>query len=90
MPEKLYIENNPIKNKIHTIRGKQVILDEDLAVFYKIETKQINRAVKRNIGRFPDRFMFQLNEFEFNNLRYQTGTAKKGWAKKRFMPYAFT
>lgn len=79
-----------IENKIHTIRGKQVMLDEDLAELYGVETKQINRAVKRNIDRFPSDFYFQLSDSELMYLRYQIGTAKKDWGKKRFNPYVFT
>lgn len=71
-------EANNIKNLIYYIRGKQVILDRDLAELYNCKngTKTINQAVKRNIERFPERFMFQLNENEYNYLRSQIGTAK--------------
>jgi len=67
-----------IKQKIYTIRGKQVILDRDLAELYNCKngTKTINQAVKRNIERFPERFVFQLSENEYNILRSQIGTAK--------------
>jgi len=67
-----------IKHKIYTIRGKQVILDRDLAELYNCKngTKTINQAVKRNIERFPERFVFQLSENEYNILRSQIGTAK--------------
>lgn len=79
--EDLTIENNEtinIKNLIYYIRGKQVILDRDLAELYNCKngTKTINQAVKRNIERFPERFMFQLNEDEYTLLRSQIGTAK--------------
>lgn len=57
-----------IKNKIYTIRGVQVIIDSDLAKLYGVETKQLNRAVKRNIERFPSQFMFQLTSIEKNEL----------------------
>ena len=68
-----------IKQKIYTIRGKQVILDRDLAKMYNCKngTKTINQAVKRNIERFPKRFMFQLSKDEYNNLRSQFGTTKR-------------
>ena len=74
----LKYEANNIKNLIYYIRGKQVILDRDLAELYNCKngTKTINQAVKRNIERFPERFMFQLNESEYNYLRSQIGTAK--------------
>ena len=67
-----------IKDLIYCIRGKQVILDRDLAQLYNCKngTKTINQAVKRNIERFPERFMFQLTENEYNYLRSQIGTAK--------------
>ena len=68
-----------IKQKICTIRVKQVILDRDLARLYNCinGTKTINQAVKRNIERFPKRFMFQLSKDEYNNLRSQFGTTKR-------------
>ena len=71
-------EANNIRNLIYYIRGKQVILDRDLAELYNCKngTKTINQAVKRNIERFPGRFMFQLSENEYNYLRSQIGTAK--------------
>ena len=71
-------EEEDIKQKIYTIRGKQVILDRDLAELYNCKngTKTINQAVKRNIERFPKRFVFQLSENEYNILRSQIVTAK--------------
>jgi hypothetical protein len=60
-----------IENKIMTIRGKQVMLDRDLAYLYKVETRVVNQAVKRNIERFPEEFMFQLNVAEWENLKSQ-------------------
>jgi phage regulator Rha-like protein len=79
-----------IKNKIHTIRGVQVMIDSDLAELYDVEAKVLNQAVKRNKERFPKDFMFQLTEFEFENLRSQFVTAKVAWSKKRFFPHVFT
>ena len=64
-----------IKNLIHTIRGKQVMLDSDVAMLYHYETKKINQTVKRNADRFPENFCFQLNENELENLRSQTVTS---------------
>ena len=71
-------EVEEIKQKIYNIRGKQVMLDRDLAKLYNCKngTKAIKQAVKRNIERFPERFMFQLSEKEYSNLRSQIGTAK--------------
>ena len=64
-----------IESKIFLIRGQKVMLDEDLAVLYEVETKALNRAVKRNLDRFPDDFMFQLSADEFDNLRCQSDTS---------------
>ncbi len=77
-----------IENKIYLIRGRKVMLDADLAKLYKIETKTFNRAVKRNLERFPEEFMFRLNKSETENLRYQIGTS--GWGGRRYLPYVFT
>ena len=79
-------EVEEIKQKIYIIRGKQVMLDRDLAEIYKCKngTKAINQAVKRNMERFPERFMFQLNENEYNYLRSQIGTAKSNIKNKKF------
>ncbi len=79
-----------IKDKILTIRGEQVLLDKDLAELYGVETKHINRAVKRNKKRFPVDFCFQLTDDEFSSLRCQIGTANASWNKKRFNPHVFT
>ncbi len=71
------ISNGDIKNLIYTIRGKQVMLDSDVAMLYNYETKKVNQSVKRNIDRFPERFCFQLTEDEFSNLRSQIVTLNK-------------
>lgn len=78
-----------IQNKIYEIRGQRVILDFDLAELYQVETKALNRSVKRNIERFPERYMFQLNRMEVENLRCQIGTSK-GHGGTRYLPFAFT
>ena len=81
-----------VSGMIHIIRGKQVILDSDLAMLYQVETGAMNRAVKRNKKRFPEDFCFQLTEEEF--LRCQNGISKdesaEGRGGRRYMPYAFT
>ncbi len=64
-----------IEHKIYFIRGRRVMLDRDLAELYEVETKNLNKAVKRNFDRFPDDFMFQLTEEEESNLRFQFGTS---------------
>jgi hypothetical protein len=76
-----------IKSKIHNIRGYNVILDRDLAIMYDVTTSNLNKAVKRNIGRFPEDFMFQLSYNEFD-LIFQNGTSN--WGGTRKLPYAFT
>jgi phage regulator Rha-like protein len=79
-----------IESRIFFLRGKKVMLDKDLAVLYDVETKALNRAVKRNTGRFPEDFMFQLSREEAGGLlRFQFGTLKRGQHYK-FLPYAFT
>ena len=82
------ITEEKILNKIYYIRGHKVMLDQDLAELYQVPTKRLNEQVKRNIGRFPDDFMFQLTEEEFENLRSQFATSS--WGGRRVAPYAFT
>ena len=78
-----------IDERIYSVRGRQVMIDRDLALLYGVETKQLNRAVKRNIERFPDDFMFQLTKDEC--LRCQIGTLNPGQGQHiKYMPYAFT
>ena len=82
-----------IKNLIYTIRGKQVMLDSDVAMLYHYETKKINQTVKRNIERFPKKFCFQLTEDEMENLRSQFVTSslkKENYGGRRYLPYVFT
>ena len=82
---------NEIENLIYEVRGKQVMLDSDLARLYECAngTKDINKAVKRNIERFPENFMFQLTDEEYDNLRFQSGTSKVRGGR-RYNPYVFT
>ena len=77
-----------IERAILLLRGHKVILDADLAGLYDVETKALKRAVKRNFARFPDDFMFELNDREVENLRYQFGTSR--WGGRKYRPYAFT
>ena len=87
------VSNEDIKNLIYTIRGNQVMLDSDVARLYHYETKNINKAVKRNIERFPKDFCFQLTEEEFQTLRFQFGTSKRNEefrGGRRYLPYVFT
>ena len=78
-----------IERLILLIRGQKVMLDADLAALYGVETKVLVQAVKRNISRFPDDFMFQLTKEEFDILRSQTVTSSS-WGGRRYPPYAFT
>ncbi len=77
-----------IEQRIYLIRDVKVILDRDLADLYEVETKVLKRQVRRNIERFPQDFMFELSENEFDNLRCQNGTSS--WGGTRFMPMVFT
>jgi hypothetical protein len=79
-----------IQALIYQIRGKSVMLDSDLAELYQVETFRLNEAVKRNIKRFPDDFMFQLTEQEFGSLRSQIAISKPGRGGRRYMPFVFT
>ncbi len=79
-----------ISSKILTLRGKEVMLDRDLAGLYHVETRRLNEQVKRNVDRFPDDFMFQLNEKELENWKSQFATSNKEVMGLRKMPYAFT
>jgi len=89
-PPKSLIPIEQIEQCIHIIREQKVMLDQDLARLYEVETKYLKRAVLRNTERFPEDFMFQLNKEEWNSLRCQIGTSKKGRGGQRYMPYAFT
>ena len=88
------ISNEEIKNLIYTIRGKQVMLDSDVAMLYNYETKKVNQAVKRNIDRFPERFCFQLTEKELEVMWSQIVTTSKlednKYRSKKYLPYVFT
>lgn len=91
--DKLIVSEQIIQNKIYTVRGLQVMLDSDLASLYQVETKQLNKAVNRNLQRFPEHFRFQLTQEEYEILRYQNGTsnANKGQhGGRRYLPYVFT
>ena len=83
-----------IRNLIYTIRGKQVMLDSDVAMLYHYETKNVNKAVKRNIDRFPEDFCFQLTKDEMDKMWFQNGTTSKKennkYRSEKYLPYAFT
>ncbi|OHE20978.1 MAG: hypothetical protein A2540_02100 [Sulfurimonas sp. RIFOXYD2_FULL_37_8] len=77
-------DNQTIQNKIFTVRGLQVMVDRDLAELYGVETKQLNKAVNRNLDRFPQSFRFQLTQQEFDNLRFQNGTSSEHGGRRKF------
>ena len=85
----IVIAEETIISKIYHVRGKQVMLAQDLAELYEVETKVLNQQVKRNIGKFPERYMIQLTKDEYNRLRSQNVTLKRGQHAK-YLPYAFT
>ena len=86
--DELVISEEMIISKIHLLRGLRVMLDADLASLYGVETRNLNKAVKRNLQRFPDDFMFQLSKTEFDHLMFHFGTSS--WGGTRKLPYAFT
>lgn len=88
MSQNLIISEETISDKIYFIRNQKVMLDRDLALLYGIENKRLNEQVKRNISRFPEDFMFQLNQIEFQNLKSQIATSS--WGGSRKLPFAFT
>jgi len=83
------ISGEEIEHAILLIRGQKVMLDRDLARLYAVETKALNRAVQRNLDRFPADFMFQLSAEEYDSLRFQFGTLKRGQHSK-YLPFVFT
>ena len=88
--KQLPIRVDRIEKAILLIRGQKVMLDRDLAELYAVETGALNRAVKRNIQRFPEDFMFQITDEEAERLRCQTGISKRGRGGRRYLPYVFT
>lgn len=86
------IVRDSIENLIYEIRGKQVMLDSDLAKLFGYETKNLNRQVQRNIERFPENYCFQLTEQEYRDLRCQnvTSNLNSNYGGRRYMPYVFT
>ena len=86
------VDNIEIQNLIYTIRGKQVMVDSDLATLYQVTTKRLNEQVRRNKNRFPSEFMFRLTAEEYEYLRSQNATSSEDNAHggRRYMPYVFT
>jgi len=87
MDSKLILSEETISNTIYYIRNQKVMLDRDLAALYGIENKRLNEQVKRNITRFPEDFMFQLDKNEFQNLKSQIATSS--WGGTRKLPFCF-
>lgn len=85
---KALVVEQKILNRIYVIRGQKIMLDEDLAEMYNVETRRLNEQVKRNIKRFPKDFMFTLTQKEFENLKSQNATSS--WGGRRKLPNAFT
>ena len=88
--KELMIPDELVMNIIYLIRGKKVMLDRDLAGLYGVETRRLKEAVRRNIDRFPEDFMFELTRAEFESLRSQFATSKTGRGGVRYLPMAFT
>ena len=82
------LKEGELLSKIHVIRNVKVMIDEDLAQLYEVETRRLNEQVKRNIDRFPKDFMFQLTKEEFENLKSQNATSS--WGGRRKLPNVFT
>lgn len=89
MTNAVAVPEEVIISKIYLIREKKVMLSSDLAELYQVETKALNQQVKRNTGKFPERYMFRLTQEEYKSLRSQNVTLKRGQHSK-YPPYAFT
>jgi len=89
MTNSAILPSNRIRSKIIHLRGENVLIDQDIAMLYSVETRILVRNVKRNIDRFPNDFMFQLSSAEFEELKSHFGTSAS-WGGRRYPPYAFT
>ncbi|MEZ4936330.1 MAG: ORF6N domain-containing protein [Crocinitomicaceae bacterium] len=90
MENQANITDHVILNKIYEIRGQKVMLDRDLAELYQVETKHLKQAVRRNMERFPDDFMFEMTKDEFHNWRSQFVTSNSDLMGLRYLPMCFT
>ena len=90
MENEILLSEELISNKIYFIRNQKIMLDRNLATLYGIETRVLKQAVKRNISRFPEDFMFELNKLEFENWRSQFVTSNSDKMGLRYLPMAFT
>jgi hypothetical protein len=89
-PGKAVAATHSVEGLIHIMRGHKVMLDADLAALYGVPTKRLNEAVKRNVSRFPEEFMFQLSRAEVDSLRSQFATSNERRGGRRYSPYVFT
>src|SRR3954453_9514137 len=87
---KLHLSVLDIQKHIYFVRRQKIMFDRDLAKLYGVETKNLNKAVRRNLDRFPSDFMFQLTAEEAKNLKFQIGTSSSGYGGRRYLPYVFT
>jgi len=90
MDSNSFVSEETISSKIYFIRNQKVMLDRDLALLYGVETKVLKQSIRRNISRFPEDFMFELNKLEFQNWRSQFVTSNSDKMGLRYMPMAFT
>ena len=90
MTKKLAVPDEVLISKIYQIRNQKVMLDIDLAELYQVVTGRLNEQVKRNVDRFPEDFICQLTNEEWESLRSQFAISKKGWGGRRYAPFAFT
>ena len=90
MENKPTITRAEIENRIYTLRGKQIMLDSDLAKLYEVETKVFNQAVKRNVERFPENFRFRLTRDEYDRINLRSQIVTSSYGGRRYLPYAFT
>lgn len=90
MNKEIAIPEEVLMSKIHEIRGEKVMIDRDLAELYGVETKRLKEAVRRNINRFPEDFMFEMDKVEFHSWRTQNATSKADQKGLRYAPFCFT
>lgn len=90
MSDKISLTDETVVSKIYLVRGQKVMLDMDLAELYGVLTKNLKKAVRRNLARFPEDFMFELSEDEVGGIRFQIGTEKTLRSGTRYTPMAFT
>lgn len=86
----ILVPDEVVVNKIYLVRNQKIMLDSDLAELYGVETKVLKQAVRRNIARFPEDFMFEMTKDELDRLRSQFVTSNEGRGGTRYMPFCFT